>query len=70
MVDGFYDHHQMDKPDCVACTEAKQHVESFPKTANRQTEPGELTHIDRWGKYAVKSIHGNQNYLLFVDDTK
>jgi hypothetical protein len=27
-------------------------------------------HIDLWGKYAVKSIHGNQYYLLFVDDVK
>ena len=23
-----------------------------------------------WGKYAVKSIHGNQYYLLFIDDAK
>ena len=70
MVEGFTVDDQTDKPDCVACTEAKQHVESFPKTTNRQTEPGELTHIDLWGKYAVKSIHGNQYYLLFVDDAK
>jgi hypothetical protein len=70
MVDGFDVDDQTDKPDCVACTEAKQHVESFPKTATRQTEPGELTHIDLWGKYAIRSIHGNQYFLLFVDDAK
>jgi len=40
------------------------------KTVNQSTEPGELTHIDLWGKYAVKSINGNQYYLLFVDDAK
>ena len=52
------------------CTEAKQHVEPFPKAVNQSTAPGELTHIDLWGKYIVKSINGNQYYLLFVDDAK
>src|SRR5262245_5666778 len=33
-------------------------------------EKGDLTHIDLWGKYAIRSIHGNQYYLLFVDDSK
>jgi hypothetical protein len=32
------------------------------------TKPGELTHIDLWGKYQIQSIHGNQYYILFVDD--
>ena len=27
-----------------------------------------VTRIDLWGKYAVHSIHGNQYYILFVDD--
>ena len=31
-------------------------------------EPGELTHINVWGKYSVSSINGYQYYLLFVDD--
>ena len=70
MVEGLIVDDQTDKPDCVACTEAKQHIETFPKSTTRQTEAGELTHIDLWGKYAVKSIHGNQYYLLFVDDAK
>jgi len=52
------------------CTEVKQHIEPFPRTVNCSTEPRELTHIDLWGKYAVKSIKGNQYYLLFVDSTK
>jgi hypothetical protein len=70
MVEGFNVDNRTDKPDCIACTEAKQHVDSFPKTTSRKTEPGDLTHIDLWGKYAVRSIHGNQYYLLFVDDVK
>ena len=32
------------------------------------TKPGELTHIDVWGKYSVTSINGNQYYTIFVDD--
>ena len=70
LVDGFHvDKHTL-TPDCVACTEAKQHVQPFPKMSNRNTKPGELTHIDLWGKYAVRSIHNNQYYLLMVDDSK
>jgi IS30 family transposase len=38
--------------------------------SSRNTEPGELTHIDLWGKYAVRSINNNQYYLLFVDNAK
>jgi hypothetical protein len=70
MVDGFNVDTHTPKPDCVTCTEAKQHVEPFPKSTDRTTEPGELTHIDLWGKYAIRSINGNQYYLLFVDNSK
>jgi hypothetical protein len=70
MVDGFNVDTRTPKPDCVTCTEAKQHVEPFPKSTDRTTEPGELTHIDIWGKYAIRSINSNQYYLLFVDDSK
>jgi hypothetical protein len=30
--------------------------------------PGDLTHMDVWGKYDVASINGSQYYLLIVDD--
>ena len=70
LVDGFNVDEQTPKPDCIVCTEAKQHIEPFPKTVNWSTEPGELTHIDLWGKYTVKFINGNQYYLLFTDDTR
>ena len=32
------------------------------------TEPGELTHINMWGKYCISSINGNQYYVVLVDD--
>ena len=68
MVDGFNVDESSPKPDCIACTEAKQHVQPFPKTTDRKMEKGDLTHIDVWGKYGVRSINGNQYYLLLVDD--
>jgi hypothetical protein len=70
LVDGLTVDKHTPKPDCIPCTEAKQHVEPFPKVLHRNTQPGELTHIDVWGKYAVRSINNSQYYLLFVDDTK
>jgi hypothetical protein len=70
MVNGFTVDERMGKPNCEACTQAKQHVEPFPKASKHTRKPGELTHIDLWGKYAVQSINGKQYYLLFVDDVK
>ena len=70
LVDGLHVDEHSPTPDCIACTEAKQYVEPFPKTSNRITKSGELTHIDLWGKYAVRSINNNQYYLLMVDDAK
>jgi IS30 family transposase len=70
MVDRFNVNIHSPKLRCIACTEAKQHREPFPKSTTRKTEPGELTHIDLWGKYTIKSIHGNQYYVVFVDSTK
>jgi hypothetical protein len=40
----------------------------FPPKATRTTNTGELIHMDLWGKYQIKSIHGNQYYILFIDD--
>jgi hypothetical protein len=70
MVDGLKVNTNTPKPDCVACTEAKQHVEPFPKITNRNTQTGDLTHIDLWGKYAIRSINGNQYYIVLVDDAQ
>lgn len=70
MVDGFIVDKDSPKLNCVACTEAKQHIEPFSKSSIRNPQPGELMHIDLWGKYAIRSINGNQYYLLFVDDAK
>ena len=56
------------KPDCVACTEAKHSETPYRPSLPRQTKPGELTHMDLWGKYQIASIHNNYYYLLMVDD--
>jgi hypothetical protein len=70
LVEGFSVDMRTQKPDCIACTESKQTVEPFGKSTERKTEPGELTHIDLWGKYSIASINGNQYYILFVDDAE
>jgi hypothetical protein len=69
LVEGFKVDTQTPQPDCVACTEAKHAEEPYKKKVNRDTMPGELTHIDLWGKYDVTSINGHQYFILFVDDT-
>jgi GAG-pre-integrase domain len=46
LVEGFEVDTNTLKPDCITCTEAKQHIEPFPKSVNQHTKPGELTHID------------------------
>ena len=70
MVDRFIVDEDSPKPNCIACTEAKQHIKPFPKSSIRKTEAGELTHIDLWGKYSIRLINGHQYYLLLVDDAK
>ena len=70
LVNGFSVDTRTPKTDCIACTESKQTVEPFGKSAERKTEPGELTHINLWGKYSIASINGNQYYILFVDDAE
>ena len=70
LVDGLTVNIKTPKYDCIPCTEAKQHVESFPTTKDkRRTEPGELTHTDVWGPYSVQSIHGNLYFITFLDDS-
>jgi len=54
--------------DCTACTEAKQSVILFNKKEDHEIEPGELIHINVWGKYEVASINGSCYYLLLVDN--
>ena len=68
MVDGLDVDTSMDKPDCVACTKAKLARAPYGSTVERFTKPGELVHVDLWGKYDKASIHGNSYYLLLVDD--
>jgi len=62
LVTGFNVDRESTFSDCEACTEAKQSVILFNKTVDHDAEPGELTHIDVWGKYSVSSINGFQYY--------
>ena len=69
LVEGFNVDTRTAKYDCEACTQAKQHQESFPKEINKEkTEPGQLTHTDLWGKYPIHSINRNQYFITFLDD--
>ena len=68
LVDGMEVNVHSLTPDCVACTEPKHSESPYGPLLPRQTKPGELTHIDLWGKYQVASINHNYYYLLMVDD--
>ena len=69
LVEGLEINKKTPKPDCIAYMEAKLSEASYGPATNRYTWPGQLTHLDLWGKYDVTSIHGNRYYLLLVDDT-
>jgi len=68
LVDGLQIDQNSPKPDCIACPEAKLSEAPYGPASGRLTKPGELTHMDLWGKYDVASINGNQYYLLMVDN--
>ena len=68
LVTGFLVNCESPISDCMACTEAKQSVIPFNKKGDHKRKPGELMHIDVWGKYDVASINGFSYYLLLVDD--
>jgi hypothetical protein len=69
LVNGLYINLNTDKPDCIACTEVKMSQAPYGPTKEKLSEPGELTHVNLWGKYDIESIHGNSYYLLLIDDT-
>jgi len=69
MVDGFDVNENVPFQECVACIEAKQALNPFPKIAeNRSTKPGELTHTDVWGPARTTAISGARYYITFIDD--
>ena len=68
LVNGLHIDLNTDKPDCVACTEVKMSQAPYGPTKHKLSRPGELTHVDLWGKYDIESIHGNTYYLLLIDD--
>ena len=64
LIEGFNVDTHTSKPDCIACTEAKQFVEPYAQISHEKiTENGDLTHIDVWGKYDTASIHSNKYFL-------
>ena len=68
LVEGLQIDMNSPRPDCIACTEAKLSKAPYGPASGCQTKTGELTHMDLWGKYDVALIHGNQYYLLMIDD--
>lgn len=68
LVDGFQVDASSPKPNYIACTKVKLFEAPFGPTSKRQTKIGELTHTDLWGKYDIKSINGNQYYLLLINN--
>jgi len=68
LVDGLHVNLNTDKPDCIACTEAKLSKSPYGLIIKKFTKPGELTHVDLWGPYDIQSIHGNSHFLLMIDD--
>ena len=63
MVDDLSVDIESAKPDCEVCVQAKQSVKPFEGILDRKSKPGELTHIDLWGKYDIASINGHQYYI-------
>ena len=68
LIDGICMDQKSPKPDCIPCTEAKLFEALYGPASGVETKVGELTHVNLWGKYEIKSIHGNQYYLLLIDD--
>ena len=55
---------------CEACIQGKQTIEEIPKKGkNKASQPGELVMSDMWGKSTVKSLTGEEYYVLFIDIT-
>jgi len=69
LVDGLQVDETSSKPDCQACTEAKQSIQPFTKKAKHWSDKnGQLTHIDLSGKFPIVSIDGSHYFINFIDD--
>ena len=58
----------MDDFFCEICIFAKHHKSPFPKSKSRAQFPFALIHIDLWGPYRVKTLHGASYFLTILDD--
>ena len=68
LVEGLELNKKSPKLDCIACAEVKLSKASYGPATDRHMQPGQLTHLDLWGKYDIASIHSNRYYLLLVDN--
>jgi GAG-pre-integrase domain len=68
LAEGFTVDKMSLKPNCIACIKAKQSERPFGQSSKRKTKPGEMTHMDLWGKYDIASINGSLYYLLMIDN--
>src|SRR6266851_5224514 len=66
LVTGFFIDHDSSISDCAACTEAKQSVIPFNKKGECDTKPGNLTHVDVWGKYDIALINKFQYFFSLL----
>ena len=58
------------KPDpvCEPCLAGKMHSNPFPSSSSKAKHPLELVHTDLHGPLPVKSYHGYQYWIVFIDD--
>jgi hypothetical protein len=60
-----------DVEQCTICIQAKQHIEPFPKEAQRTfTEIGDMTFTDVWGPARTTGIRGERYFITFTDGAK
>jgi GAG-pre-integrase domain len=68
LTEGFIMNKTSLKPDCIASIQVKQSEKAFGQSSQQKTKPGEMTHMDLWGKYEITSINWSLYYLLMIDD--
>jgi hypothetical protein len=59
LVDGIQVDTKSPKQDCIPYIEVKLFEALYGPATGMETKVRELMHVNLWGKYDVKSIHGN-----------
>jgi len=55
-------------PPCDICHRAKQQRLPFHSSSITSSKAFDLIHVDTWGPYHTKTIHGQRYFLTLVDD--